>query len=93
MSLSMDFGSPKGCVTTVKDGALVREEVAFAEKNALADELEDFIRAVKATNESGKVVPTKVPGTAGLAALKLAVAIEEASRQNNVKYGFKFSAN
>ena len=93
MALSMDFGSPKGCIASVKDGMLVREEVTFAEKNALADELEDFISAVKATQASGKVVPTKVPGTAGLAALKLAVAIEEASRQNNAKYGFKFSGN
>ena len=89
----MDFGSPKGCITSVKDGAIVREEVTFAEKNALADELEDFIRAVKATRAAGKVVPTKVPGTAGLAALKLAVALEEASRKNNEKYGFKFSGN
>ena len=91
MICSMDFGSPKGCIATVKDGAIVREEVAFNEKNALADELEDFIKAVKATQAAGKVVPTKVPGTAGLTALKLAVALEEASRKNNEKYGFKFS--
>ena len=85
---SMDFGSPTGVITTVKDGALVREDVAFAAKNALADELEDFIRAVNATKECGKVVPTKVSGKQGLAALELAIAFEEASRKNNAKAGF-----
>lgn len=85
---SMDFGSPTGCITSVKDGALVRENVEFAAKNALAEELEDFIRAVKASKECGKVVPTKVSGSQGLAALELAVAFEEAARKNNQKAGF-----
>ena len=93
MTCSLDFGSPKGRISTVENGVLEHKEVAFAEKNALADELEDFIRAVKATKASGKVVPTKVPGTAGLAALKLAIAIEEAARKNNEIAGFKFSGN
>lgn len=92
MSCSLDFGSPAGVVTTVKEGVIEHQEVTFAAKNALADELEDFIRAVKATKATGKVVPTKVPGSAGLAALELAIALEEASRKNNEKYGFKFSA-
>ena len=93
MNCSLDFGSPKGCVTVVENGALVHKNVEFAAKNALADELEDFIRAVKATKATGKVVPTKVPGTAGLAALELAIALEDAARKNNEKAGFKFSAN
>ena len=93
ISCSLDFGSPKGCVSTVENGVLEHKEVTFAAKNALADELEDFIRAVKATQKSGKVVPTKVPGAAGLAALELAIAIEEASRKNNETAGFNFSGN
>ena len=70
---------------------MVSENVEFASKNALADELADFIRAVNATISEGKVVPTRVSADDGVAALKLAVALEEASRRNNEKYGFKVS--
>ena len=53
-------------------------------------ELEDFIAAVKATQDAGEVVQAKVSGSAGLKALKLATAIEKEVRDYNERYGFKF---
>ena len=91
MCCSMDFNSPTGCIITAEEGAIKRETVEFAAKNAIAAELDDFIDAVNATKKSGVVAETKVSGKQGLAALRLAVALEEASRKNNEKYGFKFS--
>jgi hypothetical protein len=69
---------------------LARKDIALNEKNALAAELEDFIAAVKASQAAGSVVPAKVPGEAGLRALKLATAIEKEVRDYNERYGFKF---
>jgi predicted dehydrogenase len=88
--LSMDYGQHTGVVLKRNRIGLARKDIALDEKNALAAELEDFIAAVKASQAAGSVVPAKVPGEAGLRALKLATAIEKEVRDYNERYGFKF---
>ena len=88
--LSMDYGKHSGVVLKRNRIGLARKDIALNEKNALAAELEDFIAAVKATQESGQVVQAKVSGEAGLRALSLATAIEKEVREYNERYGFKF---
>jgi hypothetical protein len=88
--ISMDYGKHFGMVLKRNRIGLARKDVNLDEKNALAAELEDFILAVNRTKESGTLNQTKVPGTAGLKALKLAVAIEQEARRYNDEYGFKF---
>lgn len=61
------------------------------EKNALAAELEDFILAVNKSRVTGQLCDAKVPGEAGLRALRLAIAIENEARRYNDQYGFKFA--
>ena len=88
--LSMDYGKHSGVVLKRNRIGLARKDIALNEKNALAAELEDFIAAVKASQESGNVMQAKVSGDAGLKALKLATAIEKEVRDYNERYGFKF---
>jgi predicted dehydrogenase len=90
--LSMDYGQHSGVVLKRNRIGLARKDIELNEKNALAAELEDFIAAVKASQESGKVVSAKVSGEAGLKALTLATAIEKEVREYNERYGFKFCA-
>lgn len=90
--ISMDYGQHTGMVLKRNRIGLARKDVNLDEKNALAAELEDFIAAVKATRSTGVLHSTKVPGVQGLAALKLATAIEEEIRRYNNHYGFKFTA-
>lgn len=89
--ISMDYGKHFGMVLKKNRIGLARKDVNLDEKNALAAELEDFIAAVNRTKESGTLSQTKVPASAGLKALKLAVAIEEEARRYNKEYGFKFN--
>ncbi|MPM22530.1 Myo-inositol 2-dehydrogenase [bioreactor metagenome] len=88
--ISMDYGKHSGMVLKRNRIGLARKDINFDEKNALAAELEDFVRAVNATRASGSVVPAKVSGDDGLRALKLATAIEQEVRDYNERYGFKF---
>ena len=90
--LSMDYGKHSGVVLKRNRIGLARKDIELNEKNALAAELEDFIAAVKASQEAGKVVQAKVSGEAGLRALALAPAIEKEVREYNERYGFKFCA-
>jgi hypothetical protein len=87
--ITMDYGNHTGTVATVKDGEVAQEAVTLGEKNALADELNDFILAVRASKNSGKVCDAKVSGTAGLNALKLALDIEAEARKYAEKYSIK----
>jgi len=89
--ISLDYAAFKG--TVVKKGklALAKKDVELDGYNALAEELEDFIRAVNATVESGEIVPTKVPGIQGLNAIKLAVAIQKEIGDYNDRYGVGFA--
>ena len=69
---------------------LARRDVELDDKNALAEELEDFISAVQQTRASGVLHEPRVSGREGLKALKLAVAIEAEARRYNKEYGFEF---
>ncbi|QSH40117.1 Gfo/Idh/MocA family oxidoreductase [Lentisphaerota bacterium ZTH] len=89
--ISMDYGTHSGMVLKKNRVGLARKDISLDEKNALAAELEDFIRSVKATKANGKVEPPKVDGCDGLKALKLAEDIVREIRRYNDHYGFKFS--
>ena len=89
--ISMDYGKFFGMVLKRNRLGLARKDVNLDEKNALAAELDNFIDAVNRTRATGEVSPPKVPGEAGLKALRLAVAIENEARAYNDRYGFKFA--
>ena len=89
--ISMDYGKHFGMVLKRNRIGLARKDVNLDEKNALAAELEDFILAVNRSKVAGMLCQPKVPGTAGLRALKVAVAIQDEARRYNDQYGFKFA--
>jgi len=88
--ISMDYGQHLGMVMKRNKLGLARRDVELDEKNALAAELEDFIAAVQQTRATGVLHETRVSGTQGLKALKLALAIEAEARRYNKQYGFEF---
>ena len=90
--ISMDYGKHFGMVLKRNKLGLARKDVELDEKNALAEELEDFIAAVRKTAETGKLHECRVSGRQGLKALELAVAIEAEARRYNKEYGFEFPA-
>jgi len=89
--ISLDYADFKGSVVKKGKLALAKKEVELDSYNALAEELEDFIRAVNETTEKGEVVPTKVPGIQGLEAIKLAVAIQNEIEDYNKRYNVEFA--
>ena len=89
--ISMDYGKHFGMVLKRNRIGLARKDVNLDEKNALAAELEDFILAVNRSKVTGMLCQPKVPGTAGLRALKVAAAIQDEARRYNDQYGFKFA--
>ena len=91
--ISMDYGDHKGMVLKRNKLGLARKDINLNEKNALADELDNFIDAVGATRESGVLHQPKIPGEQGLRALRLAVAIQEAARAHNARFGFNFASD
>lgn len=88
--ISMDYGKHFGMVLKRNRLGLARRDVELDDKNALAEELEDFISAVQQTRASGVLHEPRVSGREGLKALKLAVAIEAEARRYNKEYGFEF---
>jgi hypothetical protein len=90
--ISMDYGNHAGMVLKRNKLGLARKDVELDEKNALAEELEDFIAAVRKTGETGKLHDCRVSGRQGLKALELAIAIEAEARRYNQEYGFEFPA-
>lgn len=89
--ISMDYGNRFGMVLKRNRIALARKDVNLDEKNALADELDNFASAVIKTIQTDELCAPKVTGEDGLKALKLAVAIETEARRYNDQYGFKFA--
>ena len=89
--ISMDYAKHFGMVLKRNKIGFARKDVNLNEKNALADELDNFIEAVKATVATGVIHQPKVPGEQGLRALRLAVAIQDEIRRYNDFYGFKFA--
>ena len=88
--ISMDLGNHCGTLLKRSGSDIVKENVELEEKNALAEELDNFLCAVRQTQATGIVADTKVSGVQGLKALQLAVAIEKEARRYNEQYGFKF---
>ena len=89
--ISMDYGKRFGMVLKRNRIGLARKDVNLDEKNALAAELEDFILAVNKSRVMGRLCDAKVPGEAGLRALRIALEIEAEARRYNEQYGFKFA--
>lgn len=79
---SLDLANRKAALLKRGGDGLVREEAVFAEKNALAEELDDFLTAVSRSRAEGRVVNARISGEAGLRALKVAAAIEAAARRS-----------
>ncbi len=88
--ISMDYANHKGQVLKRNKIGIAKKDISMNEKNALAAELEDFIAAVQKSKADGLVHDAKVPGEAGLRALKVAVDIQNEIRRYNDFYGFKF---
>jgi predicted dehydrogenase len=88
--ISMDYGNHSGMVFKKNRVGLAQKAISLNEKNALADELEDFLAAVRQTIDTGTLVEPKVSGEQGLRALKLAVDITSQIHEYNDKYGFQF---
>jgi predicted dehydrogenase len=84
--ISMDYGNNSGAVIKKNKIGLAKKEVSLDPKNALAEELEDFIAAVKKTKAEGKVAQPKVSGADGLRALQLAEDIVNEIRRYNKQY-------
>lgn len=89
--ISMDYGRRFAMVLKRNRIGLARKDVVLDEKNALAEELEDFLSAVRKTKETGKLHQPKVSGQQGLRALQVADEIENEARRYNQHYGFTFS--
>lgn len=88
--ISMDYGNHSGMVLRKNRVGLARKDISLNEKNALAEELDDFLRAVRETRNNGVLSQTKVPGSDGLKALQLATDIQNEIRRYNDHYEFKF---
>lgn len=90
--LSLDYAKGSGILHTKdKDHLRVnREAIPVDSHNALEKELEDFISCVGEALETGTSPSTKVSGEKGLAALKLAIEIEQKVREYNEEYKIHF---
>lgn len=89
--ISMDYGTHSGMVLRKSRVGLARKDINLCEKNALQHEIEDFVSAVRKTQETGQVVNAKVCGTQGLKALQLAERICNEIKNYNQDYGIVFS--
>ena len=71
-----------------QEGYIMPWYLADNEVNALANELDDFLCAVRTFTTTGKPAETKVSGLQGLRALEVATAIEAEARRYNGQYSF-----
>lgn len=89
--ISMDYAKNSGVIYRKGFLGVGRKTVNLCEKNALADEIDDFVAAVIKTRDSGVLTQPKVTGDQGLRALELAEAICDEIQSYNSKYGlYKF---
>ena len=90
--LSLDYAKRTGILHTKDKNNLKvnREAIPVNDHNALEKELENFISCVSEAMESGNLPTTKVSGANGLAALKLAIDIENTIHKYNEKYKIHF---
>lgn len=90
--LSLDYAKRTGILHSKdkKNLKVIREAIPVNDHNALEKELEDFIACVKQAQITGTPPSTKVSGEKGLAALELAIKIENAVRAYNEQYTIHF---
>jgi predicted dehydrogenase len=88
--VSLDYGDRTGLMYG-KDpaaGKVTRTPIPVDDHNALEQELNDFVDCARRALAGEPPPDTRVSGSAGLEALRLAVAIETDIRAFNRKYGF-----
>lgn len=89
--ISMDYAKNTGVIYRKGFLGVGRKTVNLCEKNALADEIDNFVSAVIATRDNGVLTQPKVTGEQGLRALELAESICAEIQSYNNKYGlYKF---
>jgi len=88
--ITMDYANHTGAIIQKKSLGLVKKDLSLDQKNALQEELEDFLSAVRQTMADGKIHEPKVPGWQGLKALDLAVKISSEIIRYNDSYNIKF---
>ncbi len=84
--IALDYNDKTGYVCTKEDGAIVKNIVPVIDRNALQDELENFIKNALTAIETGEIPELKVSGKKGLEALRLAVKITEEIHKHNSNY-------
>ena len=89
--LSMDYGQQSGMIIQKKKIGMAQKPISLNEKNALLDELENFLDSVSETIRTGKVHDPKVSGRQGFKALELAINITEEIQDYNKRYGIEFA--
>ncbi len=87
---SMDLTSKNGVFFSKSPFGIGKKQIKVDDRNALADEIDNFVDAVIKTKSTGNPVETYVPGWQGLRALKLAVQISEAVKEYNKNNHFNF---
>jgi len=88
--VSLDYAEPSGIIYT-KDAGRMRinkDPIPITDHNALEEELKDFISCSLAADDLATPPATRVSGEHGLAALRLAIDIENEVRTFNQEYGF-----
>ena len=81
----LNYAAPEGALTEIVSGSPQTRQLEFPARNALADELDDFLTAVRVTEATGRLTSPRIPGIDGLQALKLALAIEYAAETRNAQ--------
>jgi len=84
--IALDYGERAGFVCTKDSTGIKKEQIPVTDYNALAEELENFIKNALIAIETGSVPELKVPGRGGLEALRLAVKITEELHRHNKAY-------
>ncbi len=89
--ISMDYATSSGKIYRKGFLGVGKKELHLNEKNALGDEIDNFVSAVLETKRTGALVAPKVTGAQGLRALEVADAICKEIQAYNTKYGlYKF---
>lgn len=84
--LSMDYAKNDGTLYHRGSQEIGKQDLNLDEKNALADEIDNFVEAVIQSRETGILHQPKVSGRQGLRALELAVQICQKIEAYNRKY-------
>ncbi len=88
---SMDYSNATGYIYRKGFLGVGKKNLNLNEKNALADEIDNFVSAVIKSRETGVLTQPKVTGQQGLRALELAVDICNEIQSYNTQYGlYKF---